>query len=102
MWSTESEQAFRILKTALTSSPVLHTQDFSCPFILHMDASGTRIGVVLSQIQEGKEHPVVYISRKLSPAETRYGEYPEGRSASPWKRFSCTNRQLKKAERNGQ
>ncbi|MGL5480857.1 MAG: reverse transcriptase family protein, partial [Aeromonas veronii] len=71
-WTAEAETAFRTLQQVLTSSPVLYAPDFGCPFVLQTDASDTGLGAVLSQVQEGEEHPVTYISRKLTPAETRY------------------------------
>ncbi|XP_061766958.1 uncharacterized protein LOC133559319 isoform X2 [Nerophis ophidion] len=36
------------------------------------DASGRGLGAVLSQQRGGSDHPVLYISRKLSERETRY------------------------------
>ncbi|XP_051566015.1 uncharacterized protein LOC127447886 [Myxocyprinus asiaticus] len=36
------------------------------------DASDRALGAVLSQVVEGEEHPVLYISRKLSLMETKY------------------------------
>ncbi|KAL0199890.1 hypothetical protein M9458_003077, partial [Cirrhinus mrigala] len=36
------------------------------------DASDTGLGAVLSQVQEGEEHPILYISRKPVPAERNY------------------------------
>ncbi len=83
-WTSEAKQAFQTLKKALTSSPVLHAPDFSCPFVLYTDASGTGLGVVLSQTKDGQEHPVVYISRKLSPAETRYAAHEKEALAIKW------------------
>ncbi len=71
-WTPEAEEAFRKVKTALTSEPVLRVPDFSCPFLLQMDASDTGLGAVLSQIQESEEHSVLYISRRLTLAETNY------------------------------
>ncbi|KAL0188186.1 hypothetical protein M9458_015285, partial [Cirrhinus mrigala] len=71
-WTATTEEAFIRIKTALTSSPVLRAPDFSCPFLLQTDASDTGLGAVLSKIKEGEEHPVIYISRKLSSAERNY------------------------------
>ncbi|KAK3526128.1 hypothetical protein QTP70_016111 [Hemibagrus guttatus] len=65
LWTEETEQAFQQLKTVYTSHPVL-------PFTLHTDASETVLGTVLSQVFEGKEHPVLYMSRKLTLAEKNY------------------------------
>ncbi len=78
------EIAFESLKRALTSSPILHAPDFGSPFILQTDASDTGLGAVQSQIQEGKEHPVIYISRKLTPAESKYAAVEKEALAIKW------------------
>ncbi len=72
------------MKGALTSAPVLRAPDFSCPFLLQTDASNTGLGAVLSQIQEGEEHPVIYISRKLTPAERNYAAVEKEALAFKW------------------
>ena len=47
--------------------------DFSCPFILQIDASEVGVGVVLSQTDtKGYDHPIAYFSRKLLPREQKY------------------------------
>lgn len=46
--------------------------DFGCPFILQTDTSNDGLGAVLSQVKKGKEHPVIYISQKLKPTESKY------------------------------
>ncbi|KAL1252153.1 hypothetical protein QQF64_019949 [Cirrhinus molitorella] len=69
---------------ALTSEPVLRAPDFNCPFLLQTDASDTGLGAVLSQVQDGKEHPVIFISRKLTPAETRYATVEREALAVKW------------------
>lgn len=69
-WIPEMEAAFQTLKEALRSSPVIHAPYFGCPFTLQTDASDTGLGAVLSQTKDQEEHPVVFIIRKLTPAET--------------------------------
>ncbi len=69
IWGPEAEKAFQRIKSALTEEPVLCAPDFGCPFLLQTDASETGLGAVLSQVQEGEEHPILFISRKLTPAE---------------------------------
>ncbi len=83
-WGPEEEEAFQRVKTALTSEPILRAPDFNCPFLVQTDASDTGLGAVLSQVQEGEKHPVVYISRKLSPAEQRYAAVEKEALAIKW------------------
>lgn len=71
-WTEKCEDAFHRLKEALCTAPVLKTPDLRREMILQTDASNRGIGAVLSQINEGEEHPVIYVSRKLLPRETRY------------------------------
>jgi hypothetical protein len=83
-WEPKEEEAFRRIQQALTEKPVLRAPDFSCPFLLQTDASETGLGAVLSQIQEGEEHPVLYISRKLTPAERNYATVEREALAIKW------------------
>ncbi|KAI2647664.1 Retrovirus-related Pol polyprotein from transposon 17.6 [Labeo rohita] len=83
-WNAAREETFRRVKAALTSEPVLRARDFSCPFLLQTDASDTGLGAVLSQVQEGEEHPVVYISRKLTTAESKYAAVEKEALAIKW------------------
>ncbi len=83
-WSSASEEAFQRIKEALTSEPVLRAPDFSCHFLLQTDASDTGLRAVLSQVQEGEEHPVLYISRKLTPAERNYAAVEKEALAVKW------------------
>ncbi|KAL0149347.1 hypothetical protein M9458_055385 [Cirrhinus mrigala] len=83
-WTEEAERAFQRIKQALTTEPVLRAPDFNCPFLLQTDASDTGLGAVLSQVQEGEEHPIVYISRKLSQAERNYAAVEKEALAIKW------------------
>lgn len=72
-WDEEKEKAFRVLKAALSSQPLLSSPDYSRPFIVQCDASDRGMGAVLSQRDEGdQEHPVLYVSRKLTLREQVY------------------------------
>lgn len=52
------------------SCPFLEAPDYDRPFIVQWDASDNGMGVVLyQQDEEGNEHPIVYMSRKLSASE---------------------------------
>lgn len=63
MWTTVHDTAFQSLKSALSAAPVLALPDFSVPFEVETDASGSGIGAVLQQ----RGHPLAYISKALGP-----------------------------------
>jgi hypothetical protein len=72
-WTPKCSVAFDTLKDALTSSPVLRGPDFSKPFALYTDASDHHVAACLCQRDEASEqHPIIFVSKKLSPTETRY------------------------------
>ena len=66
VWTSECQTAFEQLKETLVSAPILADPDFSAEFILHVDASNTAIGMILSQIQNHNEVVIAYGSRVLS------------------------------------
>ncbi len=65
------------LQAALVSSPFLAYFDVHAAATdLYNDASGGNIGAVLQQTdRDGNVRPVGFYSRKLTPAEGRYGTY---------------------------
>ena len=71
-WGHAEEAAFQRLKEVLTSPPVLAFADYSKPFELHCDASGTGLGSVLYQEQDGLKRVIAYASRGLSKSESNY------------------------------
>ena len=71
-WTVQCQEAFDSLKAALSSSPVLVMPDDTGRFILDTDASGSSLGAVLSQVQEGRERVVAFGSRVLSKTEKNY------------------------------
>ncbi|KAI2667414.1 Retrovirus-related Pol polyprotein from transposon 17.6 [Labeo rohita] len=77
-------QAYTKSYTLRPGQTVLRAPDFNCPFLLQTDASDTGLGAVLSQVRDGEEHPVMYISRKLTPAETRYAAVEREVLAIKW------------------
>ncbi len=93
-WTPAAEEAFQRLKEALTSAPVLRAPDISCPFLLQTDASDMGLGAILSQIQKGEEHPVIYISRKLTLAERNYAAVEKEALAVKWAGPSCATTSL--------
>ena len=59
-------------KSALQTAPVLIYPDPGKPYILDRDVSKSRLGAVLSQVNEGREHVIAYSSWSLSKQEVNY------------------------------
>lgn len=83
-WTEECEEAFYTLKKCLCSSPVLCSHDFSKRFLVQVDASAVGLGAVLAQGDPGEEKPILYLSRKLLPRETRYSAVEKEGLAIKW------------------
>ena len=64
--------AFRTLKNALVSAPIIQPPDWSQPFEIMCDASDYAVGAVLGQRKEGRVHAVYYASKTLSGAQLNY------------------------------
>ena len=71
-WGEEEEDSFQKLKEAITETPLLVYPKEGGGFVLDMDASDKAIGAVLSQVQDGKERVVAYVSFVLSTAQRNY------------------------------
>ncbi|HSN24248.1 MAG TPA: RNase H-like domain-containing protein, partial [Methylomicrobium sp.] len=71
-WTETQETAFNQLKDLLTSAPVLSAPMDTGTFILDADSSNEAVGVVLQQVQDGKERVIAYASRCLDNAERSY------------------------------
>jgi len=67
--------AFQSLKDALTKEPVLKLYIRGAKTELHTDASKDGFAAVLLQWFDGRLHPVQYLSKKTSKAESRQHNY---------------------------
>ena len=68
-WDEACEVAFKRLKDALTTPPILAYPNLSQPFHLHVDASATGLGYILGQTVEEKDVVIAYGGRQLNKAE---------------------------------
>ena len=73
LWDETAQLLFEALKKYLLSTPLLHPPYYSHDFILYLDASKSKIGVVLVQEEdELQEHVIYYLSRALVGPGLRY------------------------------
>ena len=71
--SEDALKAFKALKQACMTAPVLVFADYTKPFLLETDASKDGLEAVLFQKQADRQyHPVTYGSRALMPHEKNY------------------------------
>ena len=68
----------------LCSAPGLAFADFSRPFILHTDAGGVGLGVVLYQEQKGKEWVISYASQLVTKSKSQYAAHKLNFWALKW------------------
>lgn len=71
-WTSEADTAFRKIKQALVSTPILSCPDFSKPFAVHCDASAHGLGAMLTQTFNGVEKPIAYMSKSLTGPQRNY------------------------------
>ena len=71
-WNDECQQAFDGLKRALMSAPTLRHPQPGEQYVVTVDASLHGLGAVLSQEVEGVTRYIMFVSRALNAAQTRY------------------------------
>jgi hypothetical protein len=71
-WGVEQREAFEKIKEYLMSPPVLRPPKAKNPFMMYIAVQERVIGAVLLEEEDGKEFLVVYVSRHLLDAKTRY------------------------------
>ena len=92
----EQDIAFETLKQQLISAPILGYANFELPFEIHTDASGTALGAVLYQEQDGFKKVISYASRGLTKSEKHYPSHRLEFLALKWAvcdKFHCVDGQ---------
>ncbi|XP_074361867.1 uncharacterized protein LOC141702065 [Apium graveolens] len=72
MWDDQCKESFEVLKTFLTSPPILARALSREALEVYISASNGSVASVLVKDVEGREAPVYYVSHTLKDAETRY------------------------------
>jgi len=82
-WEKEQQLAFETMVTAVKTAPVLRNFDHDRDVIIETDASDYVCAGVLFQCDDDAVlHPVVYCSKKHSPAECNYDIYDKSLMAN--------------------
>ena len=73
-WTEACQRAFEELRDKLNTYPVLRPPDWDKPFHVYCDASNVAVGSALCQStgENGKDQPVAYASRQLTPAKSAW------------------------------
>ena len=74
-WTDRTQDSFEMLKSKITSAPVLQTFHPDYPTIVTTDASTFAIGAVLEQDGPDGRLPVAFTSRTLNSAEQNYAPH---------------------------
>jgi len=90
-WNDTAKQHFHDLIQAVNTCPMLYFMDDDAPIYLNTDASDYGIGAYLSQIIDGVEHPVYFISKSLVKEQLNWS-VPEKECFAIWyalKKLDC-------------
>jgi len=72
-WSDECQRAFEFFRNSLVNAPILRSPNFDLEFRIYCDGSTQGLGsLIVQDFPNEGELPIMFLSRGLLPAETRY------------------------------
>jgi hypothetical protein len=71
-WGADQQCTFDNIEKYVSSPPVMKAPMAEIPFWLYIAVEDTVIGAVLTEVTDGKEHIITYLSRCLIDTEIRY------------------------------
>lgn len=71
-WTPEAEECFEKCRAAASNAETLFHLQPEGEISLHTDASEKAIGGVITQRRQGREYPILFLSKKLSRAQQNY------------------------------
>jgi hypothetical protein len=74
-WSQAEMDAFAAIKEAIHNCPQLFFMDDESPILVHTDASDYGLGAYVSQIVEGKEVPIGFVSKTFDDRMQKWDTY---------------------------
>ncbi len=72
LWTEECKISFNTVKALIAKNLRVYIFDPAAPTTVTTDASDVGLGAVLSQVQSGRDVPIAFASRSLSPTERNY------------------------------
>ena len=83
-WGPEQQMSFELIKKNMCEDVLLQGMDYQYPIILKCDASNVGLGAALVQVINGKERPVMLISKTLNKSERNAHIYEKELYAIIW------------------
>ncbi|UYV71315.1 hypothetical protein LAZ67_8002606 [Cordylochernes scorpioides] len=74
-WTSDTLEAFQNIKNALAENTLLNYPQPNSTLSVLVDASNVAVGGVLQQLNDTAWEPISFLSKKLSPAETKYSAF---------------------------
>ena len=92
-WKEIHQDALMKLKEAIIMAPILRYPDTAKPYIVYMDASDDACRAQLSQIHDGTEFPVAFLSHTFTDTQRVHPSKKLTVSTSPSRNGTTTSKE---------